>query len=45
MKVCALNYKKKKIVEKPLKTKWCLDQQEVEISMAPLPVYRQDEDI
>ena len=43
MKVCALNYKKKKIVEKPLKTKWCLDQQEV--SMAQLPLYRQDEDI
>ena len=39
--VCTMNYAKKKIVEKPLKTEWCLDQNDVDTLM--LPEYRKDE--
>ena len=36
-----MNYSKKKIVEKPLKTEWCLDQNDVDTLM--LPEYKKDE--
>ena len=38
--VCTMNYNKKKIVEKPLKTEWCLDPEDV--MMQELPQYRRD---
>ena len=38
--VCTMNYNKKKIVEKPLKTEWCLDPGDV--MLQELPEYRRD---